>query len=125
MLKALSKVFIILVMLCTFVGQAMASYISISCESSTELNLSIKNNETINHNEWDEGHTKASEDCCGVDCCDIDCVCSANSCSSITYLNVDVGSTQVVVFNEAVYLQKSAQPKSISTLLYRPPIYTS
>ncbi len=120
MLKALSKVLVMLVMLSTFVGHAIASYTSISCESSTELNLSIKHTEKINDNARYKGNAETA-----ADCCDMDCVCAANACSSAIYLNTDVGSTQVVVFNESVYLQISAQPKSISTLLYRPPIFTS
>ena len=125
MFKGLSNVLVVLVMLFAFVGQALASHTFISCKDPAEPTLQIKNNEEIKHNDLHKSNMETSADCCGVDCCDIDCVCLAHSCSSVMYLHLDVSSTHVIVFNESIYLQKSDQPKSISTLLYRPPIFIS
>jgi hypothetical protein len=69
--------------------------------------------------------TNSPEDCCGTECCNVGCTCIANACSSIAYIYSEVDSIKIAAVSEAVYMQLSEQTQSMSTLLYRPPIFAS
>lgn len=124
MFKAVLRMLVIAVMLVAFVGQALAFNASISCETSVDF-LSPNFSELVKHYDSNPIDTDSPEDCCGIECCAVDCTCIANACSSFVYFNTEVDSTKTVALSEVVYLQQFEQPKSISTLLYRPPIFTS
>jgi len=124
MFTAVSKVLVIAVMLVAFVGQAIAFNTSMSCETTVD-SLSLNFHELIKHNGSNPINTDSPEDCCGIECCGVDCTCIANACSSFVYFNTEVDSTKTASLSEVVYMQQAEQPKSISTLLYRPPIFTS
>jgi hypothetical protein len=124
MFKAVSKVSVIAVMLVAFVGQAIAFDTSMSCENSGDP-LSPSFSELVKRFDSKPIDTDNQDDCCGIECCDVDCTCIANACSSLVYLNTEVDSTKTAALSEVVYMQQFEQPKSISTLLYRPPIFTS
>lgn len=112
-------------MLIAFVGQAFA-YTAMSCEMSTgshesHMNMdhsTMNDHEGMNHSDMSKTDNGQSEDCC-----DADCVCPENACTSTTVLNSNVNSTDIQSLSEAVVIQQSNQPKSISTSLYRPPIF--
>ncbi len=118
-----------MMMLVTFIGQVMANNTSMFCETVIDPLSSTKKNELVKHNDSilidTDSIVNSTEECCDIECCNIDCLCIANACSSVAYLNAEVGETKIVVFSEAAYLQQSEQTNSISTLLYRPPIFTS
>jgi len=124
MFKAVSKVLVITLMLIAFVGQAIAFNPSVTCETSVNP-ISPNFSELVKHYDSSAINTDSSEDCCGIECCSIDCTCIANACSSLVHFNTEVDPTKTVALTEVVYMQQSDQPKSISTLLYRPPIFTS
>ena len=125
MYKPLSKVLVATAMLIAFVGQLLA-YTAMSCEMSTDshqshMNMdhsSMNHHEGMNHSEMDTSNNVHSEDCCNVDC-----VCPANSCTSTTVLNSNVDSTDIQFSGEAVIIIQSKHPSSISTSLFRPPIF--
>jgi hypothetical protein len=124
MFKAVSRVLVIALMLVAFVGQAIAFNTSMPCETSVD-SLSPNFSELVKHYVSKPIDTDNREDCCGIECCDVDCSCIANACSSLAYLNTEADSTKTAALSEVVYIQQFEQPKSISTLLYRPPIFTS
>jgi len=124
MLKAVSRVLVIAVMLVAFIGQAIAFNTSISCETSVD-SLSSKFSELVKHYDSNPVDKDNPEDCCGIECCGVDCTCIANACSSFVYFNTEVDLTKTAALSDVVYMQQFEQPKSISTLLYRPPIFTS
>ena len=124
MCKAVSRMLVTVVMLVAFVGQAIAFNTYISCETSVD-SLSPNVSELVKHLDSNSIDTNNQEDCCGIECCDVDCNCIANACSSFVYFNTDVDSTKTATLSEVVYMKQSEQPKSIATLLYRPPIFTS
>jgi hypothetical protein len=124
MFKAVLKGLVITLMLIAFVGQAIAFNPSVTCETSVNL-ISPNFSERIKHFDSSSIDTDSSEDCCGIECCGVDCTCIANACSSLVDFNTEVDPTKTVALTEVVYIQQSEQPKSISTLLYRPPIFTS
>jgi len=124
MFKAVSRVLVIAVMLVAFVGQAVAFNTSTSCETSID-SLSPNFSEIVKHIDSNSIDTDSPEDCCGIDCCGVDCTCIANACSSIVYVNTEVDSIKITAVSEAVYMQPSEQPHSMSALLYRPPIFAS
>ncbi|TWX73943.1 hypothetical protein [Colwellia sp. C1TZA3] len=124
MLKAVSRMFVIAMMLVAFVGQAMTFNSSMSCETSVNSHSS-KTSERVKHYDLSTLNTVSLEDCCGIECCDVNCTCIVNACSSSVYFNTVVNSAKIAVLAEVFYMQQSAQPKSIATLLYRPPIFTS
>ncbi len=123
MLKVVSRVLIIAVMLISFVGQAIAFNTSMPCETSVDS--SFPNfSELVKHYNSNLIDTDSPEDCCGIDCCSVDCICIANACSSFVYFNTEVDATKAAALSEVAFMHQSEQPKSISTLLYRPPIFT-
>ena len=124
MFKVVSKVLVIAVMLVAFIGQALAFHTSMSCETSLDF-TSLGFSERVMHKDSNSIDSDDFEDCCGIECCDLGCTCIANACSLFVYFKTDVESTKIVALSDAFYKQESAQPKSISTLLYRPPIFSS
>ncbi len=105
-------------MLVAFVGQAFA-YSAMSCEMSSGSHESHMNmNMNMNHGDMNKSSNGQSEDCC-----DVECICPANACSSTTVLNSSIDSTDIQIFSESVAALQSKQPHSISTSLYRPPIF--
>lgn len=95
-----------------------------SCESSVD-SLSPNFHELVKHYDSSTVDTGSPEDCCGIECCGVNCTCIANACSSSVYFNTVFDPTKTAALSEVIYMQPSEQPKSISTLLYRPPIFTS
>jgi hypothetical protein len=124
MFKAVSRVLIIAMMLVAFVGQAMTFNTSMSCENSASF-LSPNTSELVKNYDTSKIDTDSQEDCCGIECCDFGCNCVANACSSFVYFHTEVHSTKTAGLSDVVYIQQSEQPKSITTLLYRPPIFIS
>ena len=118
MSKAFSKVLVMTLMLVAFVGQAFA-YSAMSCEMSSGSHESHMNmNMNMDHGDMNKSSNGQSEDCC-----DVECICPANACSSTTVLNSSIDSTDIQIFSESVAALQSKQPHSISTSLYRPPIF--
>ena len=124
MFKPLSKVLVVVAMLTAFVGQALA-YTSMSCEMSADSHqshMAMEHSSMKSHEGMEHGDMKASASS-SKDCCDVDCICPANACSSTTVLNSSIDSTDIQIFSESVAALQSKQPHSISTSLYRPPIF--
>ena len=124
MFKEVSRVLVIALMLVAFVGQALAYNTSLPCEASVD-SFSSNFSELIKHNDSKPIDTDSLEDCCGIECCSFDCICIANACSSFVYFKTKIDSTKTSTLSESVYIQEFEQPKSIATLLYRPPILSS
>jgi hypothetical protein len=124
MFKAVSKVLVIVVLLVSFIGQAMAFNTSMSCETSVVAH-NTNHSELVSHYDSNPFEADSTEDCCGIECCDVDCTCITNACSPFAYFVTDTDPAKAVVLSEAVFFQQPKQPKSISTSLYRPPIFTS
>lgn len=101
-------------MLFAFVGQAFA-YSAMPYEMSSGCHESHMN---MDHGDMNKSSNGQSEDCC-----DVECICPANACSSTTVLNSSVDSTDIQILRESVAALQSKQPHSISTSLYRPPIF--
>jgi len=116
MSKAFSKVLVMTLMLVAFVGQAFA-YSAMPCEMSSGSHESHMNM-NMDHGDMNKSSNGQSEDCC-----DVECICPANACSSTTVLNSSVDSTDIQILSESVAAMQSKQPHSISTSLYRPPIF--
>ncbi|MCP4586550.1 hypothetical protein [Pseudoalteromonas sp.] len=124
MSKAFSKVLVMTLMLVAFVGQAFA-YSAMPCEMSSgsheshmNMNMNMNMNMDMDHGDMNKSSNGQSEDCC-----DVECICPANACSSTTVLNSSIDSTDIQIFSESVAALQSKQPHSISTSLYRPPIF--
>lgn len=120
MSKAFSKVLVMTLMLVAFVGQAFA-YSAMPCEmlsGSHESHMNMNMNMNMDHGDMNKSSNGQSEDCC-----DVECICPANACSSTTVLNSSIDSTDIQIFSESVAALQSKQPHSISTSLYRPPIF--
>ena len=124
MFQAFSKVLVLLVMLVSFVGQVMANDIFSYCESPTAASVDIQLVENVNSDDAANSNDN-TDDCCDDECCDADCICALNGCSAVTYLTVGMEYSELTLVSEFSYMQQSEQPKSISTSLYRPPIFTS
>ena len=124
MFKPLSKVLVVVAMLTAFVGQALA-YTSMSCEMSADSHqshMTMEHSSMKSHEGMEHGDMKASASS-SKDCCDVDCICPANACTSVTFLNSNNGSPDILGFTEAIVNQGAEPPKSMSTSLFRPPIF--
>jgi hypothetical protein len=124
MFKAVSRVFVIAIILVSFVGQAMTFNSSMSCETSVD-DISSSFSENDKHLDARTIDINSKDNCCGIECCVVDCTCVANACSSVVYLNTEVNSTKTIALSELVYLQQPEQPRAIVTFIYRPPIFIS
>ena len=127
MIKAISRVLFTAFMLIAFVGQAIAFNSAMSCETSenTTSASAHTNSAQAQHKSSAASDSKSSEDCCGIDCCDLDCNCIANACSSFMYVETEGYAAKNYSLNKAVWLPLANQPKTMTSLLYRPPIFTS
>ncbi|MGJ8680428.1 hypothetical protein [Paraglaciecola sp.] len=124
MFKPLSKVLVLAAMLIAFVGQALA-YSTMSCEmpsDSHQSHMTMDHSSMKHHEGMDHSDMKTSASS-SEDCCDQDCICPANACTSVTFLNANSGSTDILGFTDTIVNQGAEHPKSISTSLYRPPIF--
>ena len=124
MYKTVSRFLITTVMLVAFIGQALAFNTNVPCVTPVD-SLSHNSSELVEQNELHTIKTERSEDCCGIKCCGVDCTCIINACSSIVYFNTGISSIKATEFSEIFYIQEFEQTNSISSLLYRPPIFTS
>ena len=144
MFRPFSNMLVVSAMLIAFVGQAMA-YASMSCEMLADYHPSHQNMEhaqmdhaqmdhafmdhasmdqslmghsLMDHSQMGENQSMSSEECCGTDC-----ICPVNACTSVTLLPAGVNASAFTALSEAVSLPGVQQPKSVSTSLYRPPIF--
>lgn len=124
MFKAVLKVLVLAVMLVAFVGQAIAFNTAMPCETSVDAHSSNVS-ELVKHYDSNSSSSDSEEDCCGIACCDLDCTCIANACASSVYFNIEVNSLKTITLSDIIYIQLPEQPRSIATLLFRPPIYIS
>lgn len=128
MIKSISRVLFTAFMLIAFVGQAIAFNSAMSCETSenaTPVSAHTNVSAQAQHKSSAASDSKSSEDCCGIDCCDLDCNCIANACSSFMYVETEGYAAKNYSLNKAVWLPLANQPKNMTSLLYRPPIFTS
>ncbi|KMT66762.1 hypothetical protein [Catenovulum maritimum] len=125
MSKAFSKVLVITLIMVAFVGQTFA-YSAMSCEmppGSHESHMNMEHSNMGHHEGMNHGEMTKSSNAQTEDCCTLECVCPANACTSKTMLISSVDLTYIQVLSESVATLKSKQPHSISTSLYRPPIF--
>ena len=135
MFKTVARVFFISVMLVAFIGQVLAFNTAMPCETSVDSHSFSNTNKLEKQNDAGLSHTSVeisssinsdhSDDCCGIDCCDLDCICVTNACSSCVYFTIELDSLSAIELSEVAYIKLSDSPKTITTLLYRPPIFTS
>jgi len=129
MFKSLLKVFVVITLMVAFLGQAFA-YASMTCNMSTESHqshesmdhsshLSSMNHEGMENSEMTHSKMQNHEECCGADC-----LCLISACTTVSIVNSVLSSANLVRMNDGVSLQKSNQTKSISSSLFRPPIFT-
>ncbi len=125
MFKPFSKVLVVVALLIAFIGQALA-YTAMPCEMSAgsyESHMMMEHSKVSYHEGMSHSDINNSSHGQSEDCCDLDCVCPANACTSVIFLNSDNDEPDGFGLDEAVLSQNSEQPKSISTSLYRPPIF--
>ncbi|TRX54506.1 hypothetical protein [Thalassomonas sp. M1454] len=139
MLKAISKVLVLTMMLVAFLSQAMAFNTSMPCETAEDEHLNVvTTSQKLNSNTAIDIESKYTisahndsidpdnhDDCCGIECCDLDCSCIANTCNSVVYFNISLVTIKTITLDETMFLPELVQPNSVSTSLYRPPIFTS
>lgn len=125
MFKAVTKVLVLTMMFVAFIGQAMAFNTSMYCGSAEDtVNSQLVTSEQLNASGSTSIDSDNAEDCCDIECCDLNCSCVGNTCSSVTYFNSHADTKKHFAYNDTAYLQQFEQPNSISSSLYRPPIFT-
>lgn len=118
------RIFVIATVFAAFIGQAMAMKIALPCNPPAETQMTLQSELAELESLAQQSHTALYEsNCCEIDCCEVNCSCVGNSCSpAAAYLASNANSTNTFFQNDAVYYQQLAQPTSILTFLYRPPI---
>ena len=131
MFKSASKFIIAAIMLVAFVGQVFANSTSALCSPAVDPHAYENKREAANHlvllasDSVKLSKEESEQDCCDIDCCDASCICAASTCSSLVYLSHKISAVNVVVMVSISHLQTFEQPRSITFLPYRPPIFTS
>ena len=126
MSKLVSNTLIITAMLVSLMGQAFAASAmasAMACEMAGESHSShMMMSATMDHASM--GHSGMTSDTgMADDCCKVACFCPTNACTSVTLLNTGNSATGVIKLSEAVIAQSTAQPNTISSSLFRPPIF--
>lgn len=111
--------YVVLMMLVVFVGQAVAFDASSACKMTSSFDTSIENSLQSTSENVDADDA----DCCDTNCCDVGCSCVGGSCSSIVYLHTEFQKTQIIVSKMAEFNQQVLYPNTMSSTLFRPPIF--
>lgn len=124
MLNSFSNAMVILAVFIALVGQALASE-SMACEMMVS---SAQSHAAMGHTSFnadEDMHRKEvpftgphSDECCGAEC-----VCLTSTCASATSCITDAGLLVFSGMGEAANIQYLQNPISITTFLYRPPIF--
>lgn len=129
MLNPLSKVLVVVAMLIAFVGQALANT-SMSCEMSAkshqpymtmehvDMDHSSMSHDSMEHSMINVSNMQSHEECCGADC-----ACPVSACTALSIVSSAPSTGLLARLSEGVMLQHVSQPKSISSTLFRPPIF--
>ena len=134
--RAQNKVLIVMLMLVTFIGQAMASttmsYATASCTHES-MNADMANM-VMNHddmmsaihdetNDQKKSQQKGQEKNQGtmMDCCQEQCQCPMNGCVSLSLL-VDTRFNYLAITEQRISQLSSLHRSQINSSLYRPPI---
>ncbi|TMO58296.1 hypothetical protein [Pseudoalteromonas phenolica] len=125
MFKPLSKVFMTLVILIAFVGQASAYSFMPSFETSSTHSAQSSNSIDSVSNLSSSSNSDAEDDCCEVDCCESECICPANACAAFIFVSSLGYSQPMMRFTESIVNSHLNMPNNIVESLYRPPIFTS
>ena len=123
--KSFSKVFVTMVILIAFIGQASAYSFMPSFEISSTHSAQSSNSIDSALNLSLSSNNDAEDDCCEVDCCESDCICPANACAAFVFVS-NIGYLQAMMrFTESIVNSHLNMPNNIVESLYRPPIFTS
>ena len=127
MFKPLSKVFMTIVILIAFIGQASAYSFMPSFEISATHSAQLQSSNSIDstYNLSPDSNSDAEDDCCEVDCCESECICPANACAAFIFVS-NLGYSQPMMrFTESIVNSHLNMPNNIVESLYRPPIFIS
>ena len=125
MFKPLSKVFVTLVILIAFIGQASAYSFMPSFEISSTHSAQSSNSIDSVSNLSSSSNSNAEDDCCEVDCCESECICPANACAAFIFVS-NLGYPQPMMrFTESIVNSHLNMTNNIVESLYRPPIFVS
>ncbi|REL26327.1 hypothetical protein DXX93_06880 [Thalassotalea euphylliae] len=124
------RVFITLLLLFAFIGQAVV-FVDADDKSAGEtqaVGTSAKLTDDAAHTK--QAGTEQHEDCCdgscdpscNVDCSDGACICSSSMCSATLYLTAFIRSPATVFVATPIYSYQFPHTYFIANSLYRPPI---
>lgn len=133
MTSAVSKAFIIMIMLLSLVGQSLANIV-MPCEmtdSNHQMGMEHSagqstNTMTASLHEGMKHHvselTEPQNQSGQMDCCDVECSCPTNACSSYSLVSIDVLTMNTQVVIEKILILELNSPISIHKSHFRPPI---
>jgi len=129
-----NNIVIVMLVLMTFIGQAMAStamsYSGVSCvhgamkSKMSDITMSDSTVPDSSMSKMDMTLTDNDQDSdmnMSMDCCEDECKCPMNGCVSLSFLLNSHISTAIVAEQKILQLSSSHQSQS-SVSLYRPPI---
>ena len=127
MFKPLSKVFMTIVILIAFIGQASAYSFMPSFEISATHSAQSQSSNSIDntYNLSPDSNSEAEDDCCEVDCCESECICPANACAAFIFVGNFGYAQPMMRFTESIVNSHLNMPNNIVESLYRPPIFIS
>jgi len=116
-----NKIFVILLMLVAFIGQAVAST-TMSCVHES-MDMPAMQHATMSETMMNHADmmTTNSEQSNKMDCCQEQCKCPMSGCVSF-YLLVDTRFNSELIPEQKISLLSSIHQSQINSSLYRPPI---
>ncbi|WP_159084019.1 hypothetical protein [Saccharobesus litoralis] len=135
MRQFLHKIAIIILVLFAFIGQTMAYVMATPCEAPDDTHHAEISefapaalHQQDNHSQQMADKTSLStsqDDCCDIECCDVSCPCVGSACSSVVYIPFSFNPTIMMPMSESIDSSYFAQANSVTSSVFRPPIFTS
>lgn len=117
MFKPLVQLVVLITLLLTFTGQAVANHYALSVES-------FNDSHTISSQIDASPNNSEENDCCDIECCESDCICPANTCASFLYLS-PLAQHPVQLINNTFHQHFISSPLNRIESPFRPPIFTA
>jgi len=127
-----NNIFIVMLMLVTFIGQAMAStavsYSATSCvHGSMNAEMTMMSHDNVDNDTTDEVMNHSSMMLSDInkestmDCCQEQCQCPMNGCVSLSLLFNSYFNSEIIA-EQKIPQSSSLHKSQVSASLYRPPI---
>ena len=118
---AQNKIVVVLLMLVTFMGQAMAYTATPCAHSIADADMPMMNHAKMMSVSMDKNHQQENAPETNMDCCQEQCQCPMSGCVSLSVL-VNNSFNHSISAEQKIVQLPSLHQSQINSFLYRPPI---